>query len=146
MTILAFGPLTNIALATREHPGIVPSIKQIICMGGALDVPGNTTASAEFNWWFDPEAAKTVLRLPIRHTVIPLDVTDTVKMDKALYDHVAHDPLVVQLPVHLPRGRGRTARTRVGPCVAVCRVTGVPALAARPMTCRQRSSAMATSR
>ncbi|OLL28778.1 nucleoside hydrolase [Burkholderia sp. SRS-W-2-2016] len=92
VTILAIGPLTNIALATREHPEIVPLIKQIIYMGGAIEVPGNTTPTAEFNWWFDPEAAKTVLRLPIRQTVIPLDVTNTVQMDKALYDRVAHDP------------------------------------------------------
>ncbi|CAE6767688.1 Pyrimidine-specific ribonucleoside hydrolase RihB [Paraburkholderia aspalathi] len=92
VTILAIGPLTNIALATRQHPEIVPLIKQIIYMGGAIGVPGNTTPTAEFNWWFDPEAAKTVLRLPIKQVVIPLDVTDTVKMDKALYDRVAHDP------------------------------------------------------
>jgi inosine-uridine nucleoside N-ribohydrolase len=92
VTILAIGPLTNIALATRQHPEIVPLIKQIIYMGGAIDVPGNTTPTAEFNWWFDPEAAKAVLRLPIKQVVVPLDVTDTVKMDKALYDRVAHDP------------------------------------------------------
>jgi inosine-uridine nucleoside N-ribohydrolase len=92
VTILAIGPLTNIALATRQHPEIVPLIKQIIYMGGAIDVPGNTTPTAEFNWWFDPEAVKTVLHLPIKQVVVPLDVTDTVKMDKTLYDRVAHDP------------------------------------------------------
>jgi inosine-uridine nucleoside N-ribohydrolase len=92
VTILAIGPLTNIALATRAHPEIVPLIRQIIYMGGAIDVPGNTTRTAEFNWWFDPEAAKAVLRLPVKQVVIPLDVTDTVQMDKALYDRVAHDP------------------------------------------------------
>jgi inosine-uridine nucleoside N-ribohydrolase len=92
VTILAIGPLTNIALAARQHPEIVPMIKQIIYMGGAIDAPGNATATAEFNWWFDPEAAREVLRLPIKQTVFPLDVTDTVKMDKTVYDRVAHDP------------------------------------------------------
>ncbi|MFM0017503.1 nucleoside hydrolase [Paraburkholderia azotifigens] len=92
VTILAIGPLTNIALAARQHPEIVPMIRQIIYMGGAIDVPGNTTATAEFNWWFDPEAAREVLRLPVRQTVVPLDVTDTVKMDKSVYDRIAHDP------------------------------------------------------
>jgi len=91
VTILAIGPLTNIALATRQHPEIVPLIKQIIYMGGAIDAPGNTTPTAEFNWWFDPEAAKTVLRLPIKQIVVPLDVTNTVKMDKTLYDRVVQD-------------------------------------------------------
>jgi purine nucleosidase len=92
VTILAVGPLTNLALATRQYPEIVPLIKRIIHMGGAIDVPGNTTATAEFNWWFDPEAAREVLRLPIDQVVVPLDVTDTVKMDKHVYDRVTHDP------------------------------------------------------
>ncbi len=90
VTILAIGPLTNIALAVRRHPDIVPLIKEIIYMGGAFEVPGNTSARAEFNWWFDPEAARTVLRLPLRHVIFPLDVTDTVKLDKAVYDRVVY--------------------------------------------------------
>jgi purine nucleosidase len=92
VTILAVGPLTNLALAARQHPQIASLIRQIIYMGGAIDVPGNTTATAEFNWWFDPQAAQEVLRLPTRHVVIPLDATDTVMMDKRVYDRVAHDP------------------------------------------------------
>ncbi|WJF91542.1 nucleoside hydrolase [Paraburkholderia bonniea] len=92
VSLLAIGPMTNIALATSQHPEIVPLIKQIIYMGGAIDVPGNTTPTAEFNWWFDPQAASMVLRLPIPQVVIPLDVTNTVKMDAAVYQRVAHDP------------------------------------------------------
>lgn len=90
VTILAIGPLSNIALAVRRHPDIVPLVKQIIYMGGAFDVPGNTSRSAEFNWWFDPLAAREVLRLPVRHVIVPLDVTDTVKLDKTTYDQVVH--------------------------------------------------------
>ncbi len=90
ITILAIGPLTNIALAARRNPEIVPLIKQIIYMGGAIDVAGNTTKFAEFNWWFDPEAAQEVVRLPIPQVVVPLDVTDTVLLDKATYDRIAH--------------------------------------------------------
>lgn len=90
ITILAIGPLTNIALATRRNPEIVPLIKQIIYMGGAIDVPGNTTKAAEFNWWFDPEATQQVLRLPIPQVVLPLDVTDTVLLTKPVYDRIAH--------------------------------------------------------
>ncbi|MRX08656.1 nucleoside hydrolase [Pseudoduganella sp. FT25W] len=101
VTILAIGPLTNIALAVRRHPEIVPMIGQIIYMGGAFDVAGNTTAAAEFNWWFDPQAAREVLGLPVRHVIFPLDVTDTVKIDKQVYDRVvygaARDGIIARL-------------------------------------------------
>ncbi|MGJ7531211.1 nucleoside hydrolase [Variovorax sp. GB1P17] len=90
ITILAIGPLTNIALAVKQNPEIVPLIKKIIYMGGAIDVPGNTTKAAEFNWWFDPDAAQFVVRLPIPQVVVPLDVTDTVFLTKPIYDRIAH--------------------------------------------------------
>ncbi|MBS0454645.1 MAG: nucleoside hydrolase [Proteobacteria bacterium] len=90
ITILAIGPLTNIALAIRQSPEIVPLIKQIIYMGGAVHVPGNTTKAAEFNWWFDPEAAQFVVRQPIPQVVIPLDVTNTVQLTRATYERIAN--------------------------------------------------------
>ncbi len=90
VSILAIGPLTNIALAVRRSPEIVPLIKEIIYMGGAVHVPGNTTKAAEFNWWFDPEAAQAVLRLPVPQVVIPLDVTNTVPLTKPIYERIAH--------------------------------------------------------
>lgn len=90
VTLLAIGPLTNIALATRRHPEIIPMIGRLVIMGGAVDVPGNTTGRAEFNWWFDPEAAKAVMRLPVTKVLVPLDVTNTVQMTKTVYDRIAH--------------------------------------------------------
>ncbi|WP_307651408.1 nucleoside hydrolase [Variovorax boronicumulans] len=90
ITILAIGPLTNIALAAKKSPDIIPLIKKIVYMGGAIDVPGNTTKAAEFNWWFDPDAAQFVVRLPIPQVVVPLDVTDTVFLTKPIYDRIAH--------------------------------------------------------
>jgi inosine-uridine nucleoside N-ribohydrolase len=68
------GPLTNIATAIRKEPRILEKIPQIVLMGGAHD-HGNTTASAEFNVWLDPEAARIVVRCgrPIR--MLPLDAT-----------------------------------------------------------------------
>ncbi|MGN6528187.1 MAG: nucleoside hydrolase [Burkholderiaceae bacterium] len=92
VTILAIGPLTNLALAFRQAPDIVPLVKRIIYMGGAIDVPGNTTATAEFNMWFDPQAAREVLRQPIAQVLVPLDVTDTVILTQPIYDRIAHDP------------------------------------------------------
>lgn len=93
VTILAIGPLTNLARALQQAPEIAPLIGQLIIMGGAFAVPGNTTRAAEFNWWFDPLAAQIVLRQPIaRVAVVPLDVTDTVLLTRPVYDRIAHAP------------------------------------------------------
>ena len=88
VTILAVGPLTNIALAIRSAPEIVPLIKRIVYMGGAIEIPGNTTPAAEFNWWFDPEAAKIVLRSPIEHVIFPNDVCENVIFDASVYKRI----------------------------------------------------------
>ena len=85
VTILAIGPLTNLALAIRIAPDIVRHIGRLVVMGGAFFVPGNVTPSAEFNWWFDPEAAAIVLEEPIPVTVVPLDATDAVVLDESRY-------------------------------------------------------------
>jgi len=68
------GPLTNIAMAIQKAPEIIEKIPEIVIMGGAHD-HGNITASAEFNIWLDPEAARIVVNCgrPIR--MIPLDAT-----------------------------------------------------------------------
>jgi inosine-uridine nucleoside N-ribohydrolase len=92
VTLLAIGPITNVALAIRMHPEIVPLIKRIVYMGGAFEVPGNTTPAAEMNVWYDPEAARIVVREPIDQAFIPLDVTDTVPMNKALFEQIAGNP------------------------------------------------------
>ncbi|AMB87694.1 nucleoside hydrolase [Pseudomonas agarici] len=88
VTLLAIGPLTNLALAIRQAPDIVPLIKRIVYMGGAIEVPGNTTPAAEFNWWFDPEAAKIVLRSPIEHVIFPNDVCEKLIFDATIYQRV----------------------------------------------------------
>jgi inosine-uridine nucleoside N-ribohydrolase len=90
VTILAVGPLTNLALAFRKNPEIVPLIKRIVYMGGAIDVPGNVTPAAEFNWWFDPEAARIVLREPVaEHVIFPLDVTNTARFGRDVYERIS---------------------------------------------------------
>lgn len=88
VTILAVGPLTNLALAIRSAPEIVPLIKRIVYMGGAIEIPGNTTPAAEFNWWFDPEAARIVLRSPIEHVIFPNDVCEKVIFNAEIYKRI----------------------------------------------------------
>jgi purine nucleosidase len=89
VTLLAIGPLTNVALAMREDPTIVPLIKRIVIMGGQIYAPGNAYNDAgEFNWWFDPEAVQVVLRAQVPRLIIPLDVTNTVTLPQAVYDQI----------------------------------------------------------
>ena len=57
VTIAAIGTCTNLAVAIRKAPEIVPLVKRIIYMGGSFFRQGNVTPAAEFNWWADPEAA-----------------------------------------------------------------------------------------
>jgi len=70
ITVLPIGPCTNLAIAIQMAPEIIPLIKRVVYMGGAFDVPGNTTPAAEFNWWFDPEAAKMTVRAPFPNQLI----------------------------------------------------------------------------
>ena len=74
VTLVPTGPLTNIALLLRAHPDLRDRIAAISLMGGALGV-GNTTASAEFNIWHDPEAAAIVFESGIPILMAGLDVT-----------------------------------------------------------------------
>jgi inosine-uridine nucleoside N-ribohydrolase len=68
------GPLTNIAMAILREPRIVERIPEIVIMGGAHD-HGNITASAEFNIWLDPEAARIVVNCGAKIRMVPLDAT-----------------------------------------------------------------------
>ncbi|HET7638948.1 MAG TPA: nucleoside hydrolase, partial [Ktedonobacteraceae bacterium] len=49
ISLVAIGPLTNIALAARREPAIIQQVREVVIMGGALLVPGNDTPAAEFN-------------------------------------------------------------------------------------------------
>lgn len=74
VTIAAVGPLTNVALLLRTHPELIDRIASIRVMGGAV-TEGNTTASAEFNIWQDPDAARIVFDCGRPITLMTLDVT-----------------------------------------------------------------------
>jgi purine nucleosidase len=75
ITLVAIGPLTNVALAVRQEPRIIEAVKEVIVMGGAIRYEGNTTALAEFNTYVDPHAAHIVYHSGIPITLVPLDVT-----------------------------------------------------------------------
>jgi purine nucleosidase len=75
ITLVAIGPLTNVALAIRKEPRIVQALKELFIMGGALRHEGNTTPLAEFNTFVDPHAAHIVYHSGMPITLTPLDVT-----------------------------------------------------------------------
>jgi len=75
ITLVAIGPLTNVALALRKEPRIVEAVKDVYIMGGAIRHEGNTTPLAEFNTFVDPHAAYIVYHSGMPITLTPLDVT-----------------------------------------------------------------------
>ena len=74
LSIVAIGPLTNLAVLLQRHPGIDSRVQHLVIMGGA-SFQGNVTPAAEFNIWADPEAARVVFDASWRITVMPLDLT-----------------------------------------------------------------------
>jgi purine nucleosidase len=89
VTLVAVGPLTNLALALKADPQVATLLKAVVIMGGAFGVagkPGNVTPVAEANIWNDPEAADLVFTAPWALTAVSLDVTTQVVMSPAYMD------------------------------------------------------------
>lgn len=82
VTLVPTGPLSNIGMAFEKNPSIVPRIKQIVLMGGAMREAGNHSPSAEFNILVDPHAADIVFRCGRPITAMGLDVTHQVLATK----------------------------------------------------------------
>lgn len=95
VTVVTIGPLTDIALLVNEYPGTARKIDRLVIMGGGtLDVPGNATPAAEFNFYADPDAAARVFDFGVPITMVGLNAT--------------HQALVG--PEHLPQLRASGGR------------------------------------
>jgi inosine-uridine nucleoside N-ribohydrolase len=81
VAIAPIGPLTNIALLLRLYPELAARISHLSIMGGSIG-EGNTTVSAEFNVYADPEAADIVFRSGVPITMMGLDVTHQALLDR----------------------------------------------------------------
>jgi purine nucleosidase len=80
ITLVAIGPLTNVAQAIKKDPQTIALLAELIIMGGAIAAPGNKNRVAEFNMFVDPEAAAIVMDFPVKKTLVPLDACNHVQM------------------------------------------------------------------
>lgn len=88
ITICPVGPMTNVATVLETAPEAAKNIREIVCMGGGFFEGGNTTPTAEFNVFVDPEAAQTVLHCGAPVTMLPLDATHKALMTDAWINQV----------------------------------------------------------
>lgn len=93
LTLVATGPLTNIALALKKDFPAMKRLREIVVMGGAFNGAHNTGPCAEFNFYVDPDAANAVMQsgLPIR--LIPLNVTEQCILTPDDLRAIDHTPL-----------------------------------------------------
>ena len=83
VTLVALGPLTNLAIASLEGVDLATGLREVVWMGGALDEPGNTTPTGEWNACVDPEAAEACLAAGVIDRIFPLDATQDARFTLA---------------------------------------------------------------
>lgn len=115
-TLIAIGPLTNVAILVAKSPELLPKIRQIVVMGGASRAGGNVTPAAEFNVYADPHAAAQVLDCGRPTTIVSLDATHQVLATPAHAERLARaggEPARRLAALLRPAAHSRT--TRFGP-------------------------------
>jgi purine nucleosidase len=115
VTIIALGPLSNLAIALQQVPDLATQIGHLIIVGGTVGGPGNVTAAAEFNVYCDAEAARDVFRSQITKTIIPIDVTSRILFDFDMLQKIPDGPArTAQLLQKLLPGAFRAYRQVLG--------------------------------
>ena len=155
LTVVALGPLTNVALALEADAARVATIGRLVVMGGAVDVPGNVTPTAEFNMNVDPEAAARAFEAGLSLDLVPLDATRQARLTRTqlsdglrlapgpIADRVAaftarafkndepsgialHDPLAVAVAIDPTLVEWEPVRLAIGPDGETRRISGAP--------------------
>ncbi len=88
VTILAGGPLSNIATVLQREPDLAMQVGHLIIVGGTLSGSGNVSPVAEFNLYCDSESARNVFLSPITKTLLPFDISSKVVFRYDLLDHL----------------------------------------------------------
>ncbi len=114
ISILAVGPLTNLALALRLDPGVAALVAEVVVMGGAFRVPGNVSPVAEANIRCDPHAADAVFTAPWPVTAVGLDVTHRTTLASERARQLSEANAVGRLLWDISRGYEALYRERNG--------------------------------
>ena len=88
VTLVCLGPLTNLARLFQLDANAVPLIDKVVISGGSVAHPGNATPTSELNMYFDAESAAEVFASGTTKSLVPLDVTDTVKFGVELLEQL----------------------------------------------------------
>lgn len=97
ITIIALGPVTNVAETLDSDPSLIEKIEMVYIMGGAVDVAGNVgfmvagNNAAESNIYLDPHAAAIVFASGVPVTLVPLDATNYVRITMDFYKQIESD-------------------------------------------------------
>jgi len=143
VTVIAGGPLTNLAAAFQRDSELAMQIGHLIIVGGTLHGPGDVTAAAEFNVYCDAESAQRVFRSAATKTLLPRDVTSQAAMTFDLLNHLPGEetPMGRLLRTLLP-GAFQAHRQRLGlecmyvpEAVAVAVALHPELIAAEPWPC-----------
>ncbi|MBI4246236.1 MAG: nucleoside hydrolase [Candidatus Rokubacteria bacterium] len=154
LTLVALGPLTNLALALEADRVAVARVGRVIVMGGAVDVPGNVTPSVEFNAHVDPEALAAVVAAGLSFDLVPLDATRQARLERDVLEAALaaqpgeiasrilafsarafrldggamhlHDPLAVGVAIDSTLVEWEPVRLEIGPQGETRRIAGPP--------------------
>lgn len=88
VSIVALGPLTNVARCLQLYPDLPSMLGGLVIAGGTVAGPGNITPAAEFNMYCDPVSAQAVFRSALSKTLMPLDVTNRVVLTYDLFNQL----------------------------------------------------------
>lgn len=88
LTLVAIGPLTNLANVALREPDLFKRLGAVVIMGGTVAAPGNVTPAAEFNLWMDPDAGEIVFRSGAPITMVGLDVCHQTSLDQMAVEHL----------------------------------------------------------
>ena len=104
VTVVALGPLTNLARLERRRPGILARSAGVVIMGGAVETRGNVTTRAEFNFHSDPLAASQVLALDTHMVLADLAACRQTGISRAQAEGLSSDTPLGRLALRIRHG------------------------------------------